>query len=218
MTAYLLKSPRHLVQYIATNLLPKKYVFYSTSWLPDGTDAALVDAKLLLKYDAHLSKEQQYRRSKAGFAKVKYLRCGQLLMLFATKGNSPFFEQENFKKITKEPLHIAGYALKADDQTGKVSVRLHKEAQRQLRREWLDDVKQDARWWESKIREFPFLPFSGVRDGLFALIRDLNESRKLLRKPPIDWKRCVRKKFTPEPVFDETPKEIVQLLEYYRRR
>lgn len=217
MVQYLVKSPRHLTQYLACNLLNRGYHFVSTAWIPEGTDLGMVDAKLLFAYDAHLSKERQYRRHKAGHAKVRYLRCGQLIVLCATKGRSPFFEREAWFDVRDKALHVAGYALRADRQTGKVSVRLHKEAQRHLRRQFLERAAWDVRWWEERIRAFPFLSFAGVRDGLFALIKDLNASRKLLRKPPIDWRRCVKKTFTPEPVFLDTPKEIAELVEWERK-
>ncbi len=217
MVQYLLKSERHLAQYLACNLLSKGYVFYATSWIPEGKDPLLTDAKLLLLYESYLSKERQYRRSKAGFAKVRYLRCGRLVVIMATKGKSAFFQREDWAKITDKPLHVAGYKLSVNGGTGKVSVRIHDEARRKLRREWMEDARGDLRWWEERIWNFEFLPFAGVRDGLFALIRDLNISRKHFRKPPIDWRRCVRKKFTPVPVFLDSPPEILEVLEYHRK-
>src|SRR3954471_24758561 len=108
MVNYLIRSNRHLVQYVATNLLPKKYVFWSMSWLPEGADALLVDAKLILRYNCHISKETAYRRRKGGHATVKYLRVGRLCLLLATKGDSPFFQREAWKDIRDSPLHIAG--------------------------------------------------------------------------------------------------------------
>jgi hypothetical protein len=214
MVRYLVKSPAHVVQYLACNLLPKGYLFYSTSWIPEGKDTALVDAKLLLAYDCHFAKEKVYRRKKAGHAAVKYLRCGQLCILLATKGRSPFFDREDWKDVRDNPIHVAGYSLSVNRQTGKVSARLHREAQRYLKREFTVLASSDLRECEAKIKSFPFLPFAGVRDNLFSLIRHLNECRRLLRKAPVEWKRCVRKEFTPEPVFLETPKEIEDLLRY----
>ncbi len=212
---YIIKSPDAMVRYLACNLLTKKYVFYSTSWIPDNNkDPLIIDARLLMLYDAHLSKEKQYRRSKAGFAKVKYLRCGQLCIIIATKGRSSFFNREAWKDIREAPLHLEGYSISVNRQTEKVSVRLHPEAQRRLKREFTELAKETLSACETTVREFPFLPFAGVRDGLFSLIRHLNECRRLLKKAPVDWKRCVRKKFTPEPVFIETPKEIADLLRY----
>jgi hypothetical protein len=215
MTPYLVKSPRHLVQLLACNILNRGYLFYCTSWIPDGKDPLPIDARLLLIYSAHLPKEKQYRRRKAGLASVRYLRCGQLCVLLATKGQSPFFEREAWKDVREVPLHIAGYSLRVAKDTGKVSVRIHAEAQRKMRREMTEKAAWDVRYWEERILNIPFLAFSGVRDNVFALVRHLNACRKSLRKPPVEWKRCVRKRIKPEPVFLPTPPEVDEAVKWY---
>lgn len=215
---YLVRSPRHLVQLLATNMLPKQYHFYSTFWIPPEKDPVLVDAKLILKYECHWPKEKMYRLRKGGRATVRYFRCGQLAILIATKGKSEFFTAESWKDVRDNPIHVAGYSLGVNRQTEKVSVRLHREAQRKLKRQFTERAAWDLKWWEKSIRAFPFLPFAGVRDNLFTLLRHLNECRKLLRLPPVEWRDCVRKEFTPEPVFLETPPEIEQLLQYETKR
>jgi hypothetical protein len=214
MVQYLVKSPRHLVQLVAGNLLTKGYLFYSTAWVPDGKDPLLVDAKLLLTYDAHLTKEQRYRRKKSGHASVRYLRCGRLCVLFATKGNSSFFERERWKDVRTSPLHLAGYAMKVTP-AGKVSVRIHDEAFRKLKRDATARAGDDVREWERRIFELPFMAYKGVQDNAYHLVRHLNECRRLLRKPPVEWDRCIRRKISVEPVFLETPPEIEELLRWH---
>src|SRR5262245_2615543 len=145
---YLVKSPRHLVQQLACNLLPKGYWFYVATWIPDPKDPLLTDARLILLHDCHWPKEKQYRRRKAGHATVKYLRCGRLCLLLATKGTSPFFQREAWKDVRDNPIHIAGYSIGVHRQTGKVCVRIHREAQRELKRQFTERASWDLRWWE----------------------------------------------------------------------
>lgn len=75
--------------------------------------------------------------------------------------------------------------------------------------------------WESKSLEklfygLPFLPFRGVRDNLVAEYRYLNKNRKSMRKEPLDWKECIRKRFAVTAVFEPSPPEILELLRDYR--
>lgn len=213
--SYLIRSPRHLVQFIACNLAPRGYRFYSTFVIPDGKDVVAVDAKLTLLHQTHLSKERQYRRSKAGYAKVKYVRCGRLCLLIATKGTSTFFEREAWADLRERSLAVGGYAISVHRESEKVSVRLHRETVNRLKRfclEWA--TKRDVRWWEDWFWHLPLLPFAGVRDDVFSVLRFLNASRKDFRQPPVEWRRCVRKRFTPEPVFLDSPPELLELLRW----
>lgn len=215
---YLLRSPRHLTQYLACNLMPRGYRYYSMRWLSEEADAIIVDANLSLAYGCHLSKVRMFRRRKAGLASVRYVRCGRLCILLATKGTSEFFSREEWRDAVTDPMCVAGYSLRIDKDTGKVSCRIHRKAQKRVRKDFLENVKQDVRWWEAKLRAFPFMAFAGVRDNLFHELRELNHARKLLRLPPIDWRRCVRKKFKVEPVFLPSPPELLELLAWHEKK
>lgn len=216
---YLIKNHNALVQYLACNVLTKGYVFYSTAWIPEWKDPLLVDAKMITLYDAHISKQRAYRLRKGGVATVKYLRCGRLILLLATHGKHLFFERETGHKDARDcPISVGGYAISVNKQTGKVSVRVHREAQRRLKRyvmEW--GHKRSREWWESWVRRFPFLPFAGVRDNLFAVIRLLNANRKSFKQAPVEWKECVRKKFSPKEVFLPSPPELLDLLRWHNK-
>lgn len=215
---YVLKNETAAVRYIAGNLLNHGYHFVSTAWIPEGKDEVLTDARLLVRYQNYLSKEQQYRRFKGGQAKVKYMRCGRLIVIAATKGRSPFFEMEDWFDAREKRLCIGPYSIRVDKATGKVKVRLHKEAQRRLRKEWYEMARDDVRTWEDRIFNLDLLPFKGVQDNVYSLVKDLNIARKLLRKPPLDWSRCIRRRIAPEPVFLPSPPEIEELMGWYPRR
>jgi hypothetical protein len=216
---YLVKSPRHLAQYIATNLLTKGWFFYTSFALPADRDPLPIDAKLLVKFEAFHSKERQYRRRKGGLASVKYLRCGQVGYLFATRGECPaFFAAEDYRDARVAPVHVAGHTIRVVPDTGKVAVRIHREAQRRLRQHLLEHVRLPTRDLEALIWNLDLLPFAGVRDGIFAALRELNAGRRSLRLPPVEWRNAVRKRFKVEPVFAETPPEVADLLSWYAKQ
>ena len=212
---YLATGKRQLIQYLACNLLPKGYVFYTTFMIPKDKDAELIDAKLITKYATHLHKQKAYRRKKGGQAIVKYVRLGNLAILLATKGESAFFNDESWKDARDNPIVLFGYSLAVNKETGKVSVRLHRETQRRLKKFLLTWGNRRSReWWEAWVRKFPFSAYAGVRDNLFSLIRFLNDNRKSFKQLPIEWKRCVRKKIKPMVCLHESSKELLQLLEW----
>lgn len=110
------------------------------------------------------------------------------------RGGSPFFEREAWHDIRERLLVVGGYCIKVQSDTGKVCIRLHRETVNRLKRfclEWAN--RRDVRWWESWFWNMPLLPFAGVCDDVFSVLRFLNASRKDFRQPPVEWRRCVRK-------------------------
>lgn len=223
--SYLLKSELDLVRYLGCNLLGRGYRFYVTFWLPEDVDPVTVDAKLILTYSCHLSKSHHFRRRKAGVATVRYLRCGRLCLLLATRGRSPFFEREAFSDLRERALVVAGHSIRAwqdDDKRASVSVRLHREAIKALRRE----AESAAGAWTA--REFEgwfwalgdrYLSFKGVQDDTFALLKYVNALRRERRRAPVEWKRCLRKRISVAgSVFLESPPELLELLRWEARR
>lgn len=216
---YLIASRDGVVKYIACNLMPKGYIFYTTFMIPEDKDPELVDAKIILKYNTHLDKFTRARRKKGGVAAVKYVRWDRLGILLATKGESPFFTEEgDVRNASDNPLVIAGYSISVNPQTFKVSVRIHREAMKELKRlvmEW--GFKKDRAWWDNWFkRGLPFLPFKGVQDGAYALLRLLNENRKSFKQNTLDWKDCIRRKFPVVPMLEPSSKELLDLLRCYK--
>lgn len=209
---YLLKDRHRLVQQLACNLLPKGYWFYVSGRIPEDKDPELVDAKLVLTYETHFSKSRAYRRRKAGLATVKYLRLGRTFWLISTRGKGPFFEREEFHDARDRPIVVGGYSVSVNRESGKVSVRVQREAFNKLRMLVMENARAPLADWERFFWRFEFQAYAGVRDQVFALLRLLNQCRKSFRLEPIDWRRCVRKKFTPEPVFLPSSPEMEALL------
>jgi hypothetical protein len=213
---YLATGKRQLIQYLACNLLPKGYVFYTTFMIPKDKDAELIDAKLITKYNTWMHKQKAYRLHKGGQAIVKYVRLGNLGVLLATRGESAFFKDETgYKDARDYPIVLFGYSISINRETGKVSVRLHRETQRRLKKFLMTWGNRRSReWWEAWIRKFPFSSYAGVRDNLFSLIRFLNDNRKSFKQLPVEWKRCVRKKIKPVVCLRESSPELLQLLQW----
>lgn len=218
---YLVKSHRHLAQYVACNLMPKGYYFYTSFLIPQHKDPVLTDAKLTLMYDTMLTKSQTARRKKANRCSVKYVRCGRLCFLFATHGKGLFFEREkNIRDARSAPVGFGPYSIGVNRGTGKTTCHLHRNVLNRLKRfilEWA--TRREVSWWERWFHRWPFPAFKGVRDQLFTLLRFLNACRKDFRLPVVDWKACdIRKTITPQAVFLPTPEEVISLLVYERKR
>jgi hypothetical protein len=216
MQDYLVKDTHALVQQLAMRLLNHGYHFYSTSWIPESKDPRAVDVKLLLRYGGYLSKFAVHRRHKQhGAAKVRYLRCGRLVVLVATAGGSPFWDCEgrNIRDARESPLHVAGYAL------SPTRVRLHREVYNRLARQYLDGwaVRRSAAWLEEKLRALPFDPgYAGVRAQVVTLARALNVRRKAARLPPVAIENCFRtKRLAPRKVYLPIPDDVRQAVELY---
>jgi hypothetical protein len=218
---YLITSKHSLIRYLACNAFPKGYIFYTTSWIPEGKDPVLVDAKLILKHECHLPKQKQYRRRKANIATVKYIRHENLCVLLATHGKGQFFQVEGEIKDAREvPFSYGGYSVSVNRESGKVSVRIHREAMKTLKSFVMEHGhKMPLDYWQSWIRNIPFLPFAGVRDGVFSLLKLLNKNRQSFKKAPLDWRDCVRKNIKGQTtILSESPPELLELLQWQSRK
>lgn len=213
---YIIKSPRHLLQYLAGNLLPKGSLFYSTFRIPEDADMHALDVKLLLRYRSYLSKEQRHRRTKGGLASVRYLRCGNVGFFIATKGESPFFSEEPWRDVRAQPLHVAGHTLTVNG-AGKAVVGIHREARRKLRLHLLENVRLPLRQLEHLIWNVEFVPFAGVQRAVSAEVKNLNEMRRKLGLIEVDPANCVRRRFKVETRFEETPEEVAEVVRWYLR-
>lgn len=212
---YLVKDAHALAQLLVCSVLNHGYLFYSCFYVPRDRDILTLDAKIILTYQTHLSKDQAYRRKKAGLATVKYYRLGRIGFLLATKGKSPFFAREGWNDIRERPLCFKGYSL-AVSKDGDISCRLHREAFNRFKKAILKlSCKRGVGWWEHKFRTSPYVASEGIRDGMYALLKHLNQCRKMFRHAPVRWDDCnVRKKYKPQPAFLETPEEIKELLRW----
>lgn len=184
-------SVEGLVQLVACNLVPHGYWFYVTGRVPDGKDPSQVDAKLMAKYAAGLSRTARARRKQLGWANVRYLRHERFFVLLATKGRHPFFEEEGetVRDLRRVPLRIGGYSISCRPggrrQNGEVDPRWHAhvEIQRQLYLQWEALLVEMAthRSAERLAMEFyrlPFEPYAPVRRQMLRLLGRVNKVRR----------------------------------------
>lgn len=214
---YLISGKYSLIHYYARNLATKGYVFYTSFVIPPDKDAETIDAKLILKYSTHLPRHTVSRNRRKGLASVKYIRCGNIGYLFATHGKSEFFTLETSKKCAFDtPFYLAGYAVSVNRETGKVTVSLHREYQRRLKRfitKW--GHRRSAAWWVQWFNRSYFLHYRGVSDNLFALIKVLNANRRDFKLNPVPWEEILGKKLSAShALLQPSSPELLNLLEF----
>lgn len=199
---YEVKSIRAFVQRVACEVANRGYVFYVTGHIPADRVPDETDLKLLEAYGLRLSKFQRYRRKSRGLASVQYVRHGRFFVMFATPGESLWFEREQWprelrlkrgsriKDLREEPLRYAGYqiALRRSSNTGRdhVSVRIQKEEFLGLKTYFLDiackRTGENLRW---EYGHLPFEPYRGVKKQYGEIARAVNAKRRTQGLEPV---------------------------------
>jgi hypothetical protein len=209
---YLATSPTGLIQQLAVCLLPTGYHFYTAGTIPPHKDPTAVDAKLLDRYAIAASRHAKYRQSKAGFAKVQYLRCGSFFVLVATLGVHPIFgmEADNLKDFRRNGLRFADHLVTIRNGHSRVSIAPEK--YREVKRWFVDRaLKRTAGELLGDFQALPFESYSGVVAQLFNILRAVNRRRKAAGLKPLPWEPCIRVKRRKVKVFADEPKEVVAL-------
>ena len=199
---YEVKSVRAFVQRVACEVANRGYVFYVTGHIPADRVPEETDRKLLDGYGLILSKFQRYRRKSRGLASVQYVRHGRFFVMFATPGESAWFEREQWpreirlkrgsriKDLREEPLRYAGYqiALRRSSNTGRdhVSVRIQREEFFGLKAYFIDlackRTVENLRW---EYGHLPFEPYRGVKKQYGEIARSVNAKRKTQGLAPV---------------------------------
>jgi len=192
------------LQQLAVAYLGHGYWFYVTGRVPEGKDPAVVDRKLLAKYQVELSKWARARRKAAGLANVQYLRFGRFFVLVATRGEHPFFKgEEHFKDAREEPIRFGAYSVSVKrgvDGRWHPSVRLHPETYRELRAHLVGiATHRSVEALASELRRLPFEPYAPVRRQLLNVLRALNRARRVagLESVPVSALRLSRRGVKP---------------------
>lgn len=196
------KSLRAFVQRVACEVASRGYTFYVTGHIPAGRTPVEIDQKLLKGYGLSLSKFQRYRRKSRALASVQYVRHGHYFVMFATPGESTWFEREQWpreirrkrgsriKDLREEPLRYSGYqiAIRRSSNTGRdhVSVCIQREEFLGLKAYFLDIACKrtvDALRWE--YANLPFEPYRGVKKQYGEIARAVNAKRKTQGLEPV---------------------------------
>ena len=219
---------RQAVQYFGSG-----HYFYFADSVGSGVDLDALDHKLLELYGCEVKPWTRSRNKARGRASVHYLRYGSFITLLSTSGAGPFFEelgeqrdkhglltrQASFKDARRESLIVGPYSIRHTlCQNSRVSggvrtrrpkhhtlVRLNKPTYESLKANMVDRATRSPRGrLEEEFWSLGFYPFRPVIDQLMVTVRAVNRARARQGLLPLDHKRCVRRRRTPEPVFAET--------------
>lgn len=199
---YEVKSVRAFVQRVACEIANRAYYFYVTGHIPEGRNPEETDRKLLEAYDLSLSKFQRYRRKAKGLASLQYVRHRRFFVMFATPGESIWFEREQWpreirlkrgsriKDLREEPLRYAGYQVGVvrSSNTGRnhVSVRIQRDEFLGLKAYFLDlackRTEENLQW---EYGHLPFEPYRGVKTQYGEIARAVNAKRKTQGLVPV---------------------------------
>src|SRR5947207_10823732 len=95
---YLVASVEAMVQQLVT-LVAKGYRYYFVGTVKPEEDPLRVDARLLMAYDADVTKGQREVRKRHGRANFRYLRWNDWFIVLATEGSAPRFWSEDAGRI-----------------------------------------------------------------------------------------------------------------------
>jgi len=184
-------SVEGLVQLLAANYLPHGYWFYVTGCMPEGKDAAVIDAKLVAKYGTDLTRQTRARRKRLGISSVQYLRYGRFFVLLVTHGRHRLFDEEAalVRDIRRVPLKFAGYSISyrrgGRTREGTPDARWHSHVEidqkryRELEAWFLEmAVRRSVAQLALEFYRLPFEPYAPVRRQMLRLLRKVNEARR----------------------------------------
>lgn len=180
---YLASSLRGFIQQLAVYYTRWGYFFYVVGEIPRTKDPRKTDRKILEQYGLCRSRWSNARAKEQGKAAVHYLRFDHTFVLVATHGDHILREQEALKDLRQEPIKVFGYAIgyhkRIGERTGHVSVRIQKPLYLEIKARLSD--KATKRSMLELVEEFgrlPFAPYSGVRNQLLNILREVNRRRK----------------------------------------
>ena len=182
------RSRDGFVHYLVTSIICRGYWFYVTGRIPDDKAPELIDEKLIAKYEAGIAKSTRWRRKKLGKANIRYLRWGRFFVIFATKGEHPFFTEEaNIRDIRKIPLKVGGYSISfrrdgrprsGRGEQFRVHVRIEAERYKELLAEFEHYAcRMSPDRLAAKLYELPFQGYAPVRRQLCSILRVINRRR-----------------------------------------
>lgn len=169
------------------NLLCHGYFFYVFAEIPAKKDPEATDRKLLSYYGVAVTPKARSKQKREGIARVQYLRYGRWFLLIATHGRHQFFTDEGgaIKDIRIKPLKFFGYSI--SHRNGHPSVRLTRQAYRELKEEYVGLATHlDREWLARKFMNFPYPPYAPIRRQAFNILRAVNRRRRAAGLPLLD--------------------------------
>lgn len=216
-------SVEGFVQQLAVAYITHGYWFYVAGEIPNGKDAAAIDAKLIDRYGIAISKWARCRRKKQGLANMQYVRHERFFVLLVTKGRHEFFERErtSLRDVRRAPIKFAGYSIgcrKGRDGRWHASVRIDLGRYLDLKSHLTDAanyVAADA--FNTVFRRLPYARYAPVRRQLLNVARAVNRQRNIAGRDVISANdlKLRRRIVTPFRLADSTGRreEAVQICE-----
>lgn len=183
------------IQTIAVSYVARGYFFYVSGEIPEGKELAKVDAKLMEQYGVGVSKFTRARKKRAGLANLQYLRLSgsRQFVIFATHGQSPFFENESkvIRDVRRVPFKFAGYSISY--KSGHAHVRIEKKRYLELKAYFLEQATRlEATDLEQEMQKLlDYEPYAPVRSQKLCIWRAVNRKRNEAGISPIE-KECLR--------------------------
>lgn len=204
-----------VVRYVAAG-----HYFYVRVLIPEGKDAAAVDAKLLARYDVKKKRWQRKRRYLKRTASIHYLRCNRCAVLMLTKGNHEQFYQDHassVRDIRRQALKVFGYSIRYGVSTTtknpKILVRLDQQKCREVRAHFMTictwNSFRDPRRLEREFARLPYQPYGPVFLQLHSIWKAANRSRRRRGFEPLAF-ACLRNKLSLRKVFVAREEDLLQ--------
>lgn len=200
------------IQQLAVGYVRNGYFFYVIGYIPEQKDPATVDAKLVARYGAGLSKWARARRKAARRCNTHYIRHGRFFVLLATHGEGTFFAEEGeaVRDVRRVPIKYGGYAVGYSG--GHVQVRIERGRYLGLKAHLCQlATRRTAEEMARLIRaELQFEPYAPVRSQSLAILRAVNRARVLagLAEVPRTCLRFRRQIFRPFAPPDDPDKPV----------
>lgn len=200
-------SVEAFVQQLAVSYVTHGYWFYVTGRIPEDKDPAVIDAKLIDRYDIAVSKFARLRRRRAGIANLQYLRYRRNFILLSTHGRHRFFNDEpRHRDCRRYPIFFHGYSIayrQGSDGRGHASVRIAPERYREIKA-YFSEIATSRSITELayEFQALPFEPYAPIRRQMLNILRGVNRSRataSMIEMPT----ELLRLKRIPVRVFDE---------------
>lgn len=197
MYPYRFTNIHMFVQRVADNIVRHGYFLFVTGSVPSGMDPLEVDRKLMEKYGIGGSRWVRARMKKKGLAPVHYVRHQDFFVMLAPpQGKTSWrtLEQWRTEKLRRQrgsrigdlrrtPLVRSGYSISVKHSSSTrrlhVAVRIHPKSYRALMLHYAQDcVALSRERLEEELSDFPFEPWSGVRQQRWAIFRAVTAERK----------------------------------------
>ena len=190
------------LQQLSVGYISRGYWFWVSGIVPKRKNPEEIDRTLIEKFGVDLTKQARARRKRAGGANVQYLRHESFWVLLATYGKHKFFDEHRgqFRDVRRTPIRYGVYSVSF--RGGHASVRLTREAYRELKCLFLDlCLRRSANSLAWEFWNLGLEPYAPIRRQLFNILREVNRVRKKAGRESVSTE-CIRIKRKQIRVFE----------------